>query len=132
MVELACAGKPAFEASRLEEGVERSYSIDTIDRVRRTLAPDDELFFLIGADAFAEIGAWHRWKELLRLVEFIVVSRPGHAFSAPAGARVLRLEQVELPASSTEVRRQLAGGHTDVPVPPAVLEYIRQRGLYRT
>src|SRR5690348_12134898 len=54
MVELACGGEPRFEASRLEAGTVRSYSIDTIEKVRAGLAPGDELLFLIGADAFGE------------------------------------------------------------------------------
>ena len=40
--------------TRLEEGAGRSYPIDTIEKVRAQMAPGDELFFLIGADAFAE------------------------------------------------------------------------------
>jgi nicotinic acid mononucleotide adenylyltransferase len=35
------------------------------------------LAFLIGADAFAEIRTWYRWQDVVRLVEFIVVTRPG-------------------------------------------------------
>ena len=61
MAELACREDPRFEVSRLEEGTARSYSIDTVEKVRATLAPGDELYFLIGADAFAEIRSWHRW-----------------------------------------------------------------------
>ena len=49
MAELACARRPGFEVSRLEEGTERSYSIDTIEKLVR-MAPEDELSFLIGAD----------------------------------------------------------------------------------
>ena len=52
MVELACAADPRFVPSRLEEGQEKSYSIHTIERVK---AMDGEVFFIIGADAFAEI-----------------------------------------------------------------------------
>ena len=62
MVELACAGEPAFEPSRLEAGEERSYSIRTIEKVRARLGPGGEPFFLIGADAFAEIRTWRQWK----------------------------------------------------------------------
>src|SRR5258708_553097 len=57
MVELACAGHPGFVPSRLEEGLDKSYSIRTIERVKATLAPGDQLFFLIGADAFADIAS---------------------------------------------------------------------------
>src|SRR5205823_2938231 len=54
MTELACAGESAFEVSRLEQDT-TSYSIETITKVRAQLASGDELFFIIGADAFAEI-----------------------------------------------------------------------------
>jgi nicotinate-nucleotide adenylyltransferase len=130
MLELACASEPAFEVSRLEEGEQRSYSMDTVERVRGLLSEGDELFFLIGADAFAEIETWRRWQELLRSVAFIVVSRPGHTYRVPEGARICRLEQVELPVSSTVIRGELARGRTAVPVPPAVLDYILHRKLY--
>ena len=131
MVGLACAGETAFEPSRLEAGEERSYSIRTIEKVRTGLDPASELFFLIGADAFAEICTWRRWRDVVRLAEFIVVSRPGHHYDAPEGARVRRLETLEMPVSSSEIRRRLALGDYSVPVPPAVLDYIRKRGLYR-
>jgi nicotinate-nucleotide adenylyltransferase len=131
MTELACAGEPRFEVSRLEEGGGRSYSIDTIEKVRARVAPGDELFFLIGADAFAEIETWHRWRDVLRAVEFIVVSRPGHAYAIPDDARVHQLESVEMAVSSSEIRRKLACGDDRVEAPDSVLDYIRAKGLYR-
>jgi len=132
MVEIACAAEPGFEASRLEEGEGRSYSIDTIEKVRATLKPEDELHFLIGADAFAEIETWHRWQDVVREVSFIVVSRPGKQYAIPAGARVERIDGLALPASSSEIRRRLAAGDWNVDVPAEVLAYIRSRGLYGT
>jgi nicotinate-nucleotide adenylyltransferase len=131
MVELACRGEPKLEASRLEEGTASSYSIDTIDKVRGRLDPGDTLFFVIGADAFAEIESWRRWQDVVWAVEFIVVSRPGHRYGIPPGATVHRLETVDLPVSSSEIRRQLAAGGDQVEVPAAVLDYIRVHGLYR-
>ena len=130
MVELACRDELKFEASRLEQGTASSYSIDTIETVRTRLAAGDNLFFLIGADAFAEIESWHRWRDVIRAVEFIVVSRPGHLYQVPVGATVHRLETVDLPVSSSEIRRKLAAGDERVDVPGAVLEYIRAHGLY--
>ena len=131
MVELACAGEPLFEASRLEEGTTNSYSIETIERVHALLGGSEQLFFLIGADAFAEIGTWHRWRDVIASVEFIVVSRPGRTYTVPDGARVYRLEGMELAVSSSEIRHKLAAGDDQVEVPPAVLAYIREHGLYR-
>ena len=110
MAELACAGREGFEVSRLEEGTARSYSIDTIHKVRARMAPGDELFFIIGADAFAEIETWLRWQEVVRAVRFIVVSRPGHLYHVPAGTSVERLDSLELTVSSSQIRRALAAG----------------------
>ena len=132
MVEIACRDEGHLEASRLEEGTAYSYSIETIGKARTSLVPEDQLFFLIGADAFAEIRTWKRWRDVIRAVEFIVVSRPGHRYAVPEGVRVQRLDTVELAISSSEVRRRLAAGDGGVPVPAAVLAYIREHGLYRS
>jgi nicotinate-nucleotide adenylyltransferase len=128
MVELACAADPRFIASRLEEGRATSYSIHTIERVK---AAAGVLYFIIGSDAFAEIATWHRWEDVVRAVEFIVVARPGHQIASPAGARVHRLDTVALPVSSSEIRKELARGQSPVELPPAVADYIRAHRLYR-
>jgi len=130
MVELACEGEPLFEASRLEASAQNSYSIETIERVRASLKGHD-LFFLIGADAFAEIRTWHRWREVVASVDFIVVSRPESQYQIPEGARVHPLEGVNLTVSSSEIREQLAQGGDPADLPPAVLRYIRDNRLYR-
>ena len=128
MTELACQADPRFIASRLEEGASKSYSVDTVERVR---ALGEQPYFIIGADAFAEITSWHRWQDLIRLTEFIVVTRPGHHYAAPTGARVHRLETVALPVSSSEIRRKLADGQIPVELPEAVGRYISERCLYQ-
>ena len=128
MVESACTADPRFVASRLEEGQQKSYSIHTIERLQ---ARDVHLFFLIGSDAFSEIATWHRAAEVIARTEFIVVTRPGHTYATPPGARVHRLDTVALPVSSSEVRDKLSRGLTPQDVPPAVGAYIRQHSLYR-
>jgi nicotinate-nucleotide adenylyltransferase len=131
MVELACAGEPRFVPSRLEEsrpgGPAKSYSIDTIERVK---AEGGEIFFVIGADAFAEIRTWHRWEDVVRAVDFIVVTRPGHTYTIPPGARVHRLDTIELAGSSTEIRQLLASGKAARELPKPVVDYIRANALY--
>jgi nicotinate-nucleotide adenylyltransferase len=129
MTELACASEPRFEVSRLEQDT-ISYSIETITKVREPLLPGDELFFIIGADAFAEIETWRRWREVVAGVTFIVASRPGHVYRIPEGAKVERLESMKLPYSSSDIRRALAAGESPAEVPGAVMDYIRQLGLY--
>ena len=130
MVEIACAGNPAFEVSRIERDANPSYSILTIERLLAGGA--GPLAFLIGADAFAEIRTWHRWQDVVRLVEFIVVTRPGAVYDAPEGAVVHELGGLDLPVSSSDVRDRIARGDTDVPIPAPVLRYIRERGLYQS
>lgn len=131
MVELACGEDPRFVPSRLEEGAGKSYTVETLERVKREMGPEDELFFLIGADAFAEIGSWRRTEEVLRMVEFIVVSRPGYEYPVPEGARLRRLESLALPVSSSEIRRVFAGGGRPAEVPEAVAEYAERKALYQ-
>jgi nicotinate-nucleotide adenylyltransferase len=147
MVQLACAADPRFLASRLEEGAAKSYSIDTIERVKAGSAEaapsagaanatasntggNSALFFIIGSDAFAEIQSWRRWQDVIRAVEFIVVARPGHEIAGPPGARVHRLESAELPVSSSDIRDALARGESPRELPPAIADYIRDRRLY--
>jgi nicotinate-nucleotide adenylyltransferase len=132
MVELACEADPRLVPSRLEEGQLLSYSHHTIQRVRATLAPHDELLFLIGADAFAEIGTWYRSADVLRAVEFIVVSRPGYTYPVPDLAIVHRLETLALDVSSSDIRSRLAAGSSPDELSAPVLEYIRRHHLYQT
>jgi nicotinate-nucleotide adenylyltransferase len=128
MTELACHADPRFVASRLEDGAGKSYSVDTVERV---LALGQHPYFIIGADAYAEVPTWHRWQDLLRLTEFIVVTRPGHPYSTPPGALVHRLDTVALPVSSSEIRKNLALGEIPTELPVAVGRYISERGLYQ-
>lgn len=131
MVELACACDPRFVPSRLEEGAGQSYSYHTIQRVKAGLAPGDELLFVIGADAFAEIRTWYRNEDVLGMVSFLVVTRPGHDYEVPTGARVVRLDTLALPVSSSEIRQTLAAGGESPHLTPEVAAYIRDHALYR-
>lgn len=130
MVEMACSPYSQFEASRLEEGEEQSYTVNTLQRFRSEAPRDDRIFFLIGADAFDEIKTWKNWQELVTMTEFIVVARPGRVYRAIAGARVHRLENLSLPVSSSTVRERLAAGEPTPELPEAVRRYIEERGLY--
>lgn len=131
MAELATAADARFCVSRLEEGTARSYSIDTIEKVRATIGAGDELCFIIGADAFAEIQTWRRWREVAAAVRFLVVSRPNAVYSPPPEVSYERLDTLSMPVSSSEIRRALAEGRRPAELPDAVMRYIEERGLYR-
>ena len=130
MAEMATAADPRFQVSRLEEGTTRSYSIDTIGKIRAEMAPGDELFFIIGADAFAEIQTWHRWRDVARAVRFLVVSRPNSVYTPPPEIAYDRLDTLRLEISSSGIRRALAAGERPSALAPEVLDYIEAHGLY--
>jgi len=78
MTALAIDGLDALEASDIELCAPGpSFTADTLTRFReRAAAQDSQIFFIGGADAFAEIETWHRYPEVLDLANFAVVSRP--------------------------------------------------------
>lgn len=130
MVELACAPYRKFTVSRMEEGQNQSYTVETLRRFRKTMAEGDRLFFLIGSDAFDELDSWHQSERVIELTEFIVVSRPGHQYRIAKNAIVHRLDGLALPISSSGIRERLSKGEATPELPPAVRKYIEDRGLY--
>lgn len=81
MLCLATEEDPDIRVSRLElESGERRYTIDTLSRLKE-LHAGDKLFFVMGADSWADILTWRSWEEVLLAVSHIVVSRPGYAIS---------------------------------------------------
>jgi nicotinate-nucleotide adenylyltransferase len=130
MVEIACKPYPAFTASRLEASRAQSFTVDTMRRVRKTLKPEDELFFLIGADAFDDLETWKGWEELLTLTEFIVVARPESEYRVPDGARIHRMDGIALPVSSSTVRARLTAHEPTPELPAEVRAFIEKHGLY--
>jgi len=133
MVEIACEPFPEFCASRLEEEEKKpSYTVDTLERYRRNVSSDDQLFFLIGADAFDELETWNRWRDVVKLTEFIVVDRPGCTFHLPKHAIAHRLSGLELPAASTAIRARLTAREPTPELPSRVRAFIEARHLYGT
>ncbi len=156
MTVAALSGLAGFEVSDLEirrEGP--SYSIDTVTAMRKA-APETPLLFLIGADAFAEIGTWHRFRDLLSAVDFVLLPRPGTA-REPALPPPLRLEKAAsgcyswegdsyrlpggrslhcpriptLDIASRDIREKVRDGKAIRGlVPPEVERYIAHHGLY--
>ena len=141
MVALACAGEPAFIPSLLEagpdlQGKRRSYSVDTVRRLRR-LAPRARLYFILGADAFLYLPMWKHVRRLVRLCDFIVATRPGSALRqaarvAPHHSTVHFLRGVHVNVSASEIRRRAGRGRSlRSLVPAAVEDYIRKMALYQ-
>jgi nicotinate-nucleotide adenylyltransferase len=83
MTALAANGVDGLEASDLELSAPgTSYTSATLDRLHAVNLRPTQIFFITGADAFAEIETWHRYPDVLDMAHFVVVSRPGHEASA--------------------------------------------------
>ena len=122
MVRLAVANDPCLVASDLDaprpDG-KPNYTIDTLRRLRRQLQPDDELFFLLGADSFLTLKLWHRSSELLLSCNFIVAGRPGFSLeqinaALPRGVRNIG-EQPEHTFTPLRPRRTRRPGGQPIP-----------------
>jgi nicotinate-nucleotide adenylyltransferase len=153
MVALAVAGRNGWRASDLELRSEHeSYTADTLKKFHdRGYAPA-ELFFIIGADAFAEIQSWKDYPAVLEYAHFAVVSRPGHPVDdlphrlptlaermiRPPLDQISRLDPmivlVDSPTSNvsaTQIRdRRVKGEPIAGLVPDPVRAHIEQHGLY--
>ena len=157
MVQLLCVGEPGLQASELEAPspseaspadssaarpnyTRPNYTIDTLRHLRAQLEPRDEIFVVVGIDAFLELERWRDPRGLLAAAQWLVVARPEFAperlaamqLSAAERARVHLLTDVQVPVSATEIRRRLqAGEDCSDWLPPRVLAYIREHGLYK-
>lgn len=69
---VACLSVDARELARDKP----SYTIDTLESIRAELADNDQLFLVLGWDAFCGLPTWHRWDELLQHCHILVLQRP--------------------------------------------------------
>jgi nicotinate-nucleotide adenylyltransferase len=134
MVRAAVAGIPALEADGRE--IERggpTYTADTVAELARA-HPGRELVLVVGSDVAAALDSWERVDEVRSRVTLAVVRRPGAGAAAPPPGWRHRAVEVPLPeVSSREVRDRLAAGRSvEGLVPPAVVDYVRAHGLYRS
>jgi len=134
MTVIATASNPRFSVSRVD--IDRpgpTYTIDTLRDLRAAGDPDDELFFITGADALAEILTWQDANELFGLAHFVGCTRPGHRLT-DTGLPDGKVSLVEVPAlsiSSTECRARVQVGEPVwYLVPDGVVQYIAKRHLY--
>lgn len=119
-----------------------SWTVDTLHDLRAELGPQRPLVLLVGADAFAGLASWHRWRELFELAHVGVLTRPGAAAGLPpelaaevaprrveradalraaAAGRVLAIAVTALDISASQVRAALADGRSPRYLVPSAL-----------
>ena len=133
MAALAATTRPGMEVSDLElhrDGP--SYTSITLQQLHAEGYKPSQLFFILGADAYAEIAAWHDYPRLLDFSNFVIVSRPGIPTShVTSGPRLFFVAADTPDVSSTEIRRRVSAGESiDGLVPSIVADHIRRHRLY--
>lgn len=128
MLRLALAGEPryAIDERELSPGAS-GFTVDTVAALRAE-HPGTDFVLLMGADQYERRATWHRWAALEKLCAIAVAARPG---AAPAdGARAIPMTPLAISAS--DIRARIARGEDAAALLPApVLQYIREKGLYR-
>lgn len=103
-----------------------SFTIETVEDMQRRMR-ETELFYFIGEDNIAGLTSWHRFNELEKLVQFVVLDRRG--FKSSTTYPVIRRH---IDISATEIRKRVADGRSiRYLVPDAVAEIIRREELYK-
>ncbi|MEE8428580.1 MAG: nicotinate-nucleotide adenylyltransferase [Gammaproteobacteria bacterium] len=128
-----------------------SYMVDTLESLRREVG-EMPLCLIMGMDTFQGLPQWHHWTRLIEYAHVIVMTRPGWNISSEGGlgdfvrkrkvAEQRRLrdesagyvylyEVTQLEISASDIRRQLAIGHSPrYLLPDQVLEFIESEGIY--
>ena len=157
MAALAAADDESLVMCDIElRSAEPSYTSTTLEQLALAGYDPSELFFITGADAFAEIATWHDYPAVLDRSHFVAVSRPGSPAPQLRGRLPALAARMRAPiggvddgraaaetfiwlvdiattnVSSTELRRRLAKGQPPgTYVPAAVAAYIERHDLYR-
>jgi nicotinate-nucleotide adenylyltransferase len=157
MVLRSTADNPRFSVDPAEvEAAAPSYTVHTLERLRSELGAAQPLVLLLGADAFAGLPTWHRWRDIFSLAHIAVSCRPDFSLdakclpedlgqelsirrsahpdalkAAPAGG-IVTFSMTQLAVSATQIRRLLADGQSArYLLPDTVLDYISSHSLYR-
>jgi nicotinate-nucleotide adenylyltransferase len=157
MVRLAIDGHPGFGVSDVE--LRRSGLSYTVDTLQTLATGEDTLFLVIGSETFLDLLAWREPRRVAALARLVVIPRAGSAFDPESAAAqkvlreigvgggfvhadlgeppppqgVLLVHAASLPLSASELRQRVRQGRSlAFRMPPAVIDYVRTHGLYRT
>lgn len=141
MVKLATDSNPFFVVSTLElDRPGPTYTIDTVRQMREEMGPADELFFIVGSDALADLPGWKEPDRVMELCRIVYLTRPGVPEAEVEALKsrlpgisdcLIQLDAPGMEISSTAIRERIRDGiSVRYLVPAEVEEYIRDNGLY--
>lgn len=140
MCKIAFRSLPSAEISNIElERIGKSYTADTVADMRKRF-PADELVLVIGSDMLLSFRQWYNYRYILSECTLAVAEREnGEADDLEKAAdvlrredhaRIIRLIYKPYPASSTDIREDLASGKCPVGLDAEVYRFIRENRLY--
>lgn len=142
MLKLAVSGCAELIVDRREiRRTGKSYTVDTLQELKAEY-PDDELYFLVGADSIRDLLTWKDPERILDLATLVGVNRPGVAvptlkqMSEWVGESMAsRIQTVQIPGcdlSASDLRDRISRGRTlRFMTPRAVEVFINECKLYR-
>jgi len=137
MVKKAVEMDPKYKLCTIElDRFGLSYTLDTMKELKMKY-PDYQFFFIIGGDMIKYLPKWYGIEELITIVNFIGLDRPGYEYQATSSKENDIIDQVklipmpQLDISSTQIRERVKAGRTiRYLVPNNVERYIRENKLY--
>jgi nicotinate-nucleotide adenylyltransferase len=137
MLRLLTAGDDTFGISDIElRRPGPTYTADTIDELAGERL-DDAFWFVVGADALADLPNWHEPQRIVRHAVIAVADREGADLDAAITAvpalkdRVQAFPMAAVDISSTDIRDRVAAGRSIADlVPGTVASYINEHRLY--
>lgn len=129
MLELATIDNPDFEIERFEvDQGGKNYTYDTMKALIE-LYPTVDFYFIVGGDMIADMPSWYRIDELVQMVQFVGVNRPG--YSVETDYPIIMVDMPMTDISSSTIRKKVAQGCSiRYLVPEDVRNYIALEGLY--
>lgn len=129
MVKEAIADNPHFCLDQIEvKRGGKSYTVDTMKELKRR-DPLAQYYFIIGADMVNDLPNWHQIDELVKLVTFVAVRRPG--VTPQSQYPVIWVDVPQVAISSSDIRRRVEKGESiRYLVPDGVAAYIKEHHLY--
>lgn len=129
MLELATKSNPLFKVKPIElERKGKSYTIDTMKLLVKK-HPDTEFYFIIGADMVEYLPHWHKIDELVHLVTFVGVMRPGYQLKSSYPIITVNIPAINI--SSTMLRERLQNKQSvRYLIPANVYTYIKEKEIY--
>lgn len=134
MLEIAVSTNPHFKVCtiELERGREDkpSYTYDTVVELKKAY-PFYDFYFIIGGDMVEYLPKWHKIDELVKMIHFVALARPGYSMATPYP--VIEVEMLQLDLSSSIIRERVAKGQSiRYLVPEEVRLYIKEHHLYES